>query len=295
MAINPTTNSTSSSGDATFGKNSSLNEVDVDDFLKLMIAELQNQDPLNPLDNDELIAQFSQIRSVGATEKLTSTLDSVLLGQNISSATNLIGAEIDGISDDGDKVTGMVERITVANGQPKLHLDLRPRGAASSDGGEMEAGQYEYRVVWEQGSQQFGLDPLMTDDGRNGAIAIKGRAGVDQAVTLSNLPASTSTRRVYRREVGEEQFRLVGTIADNKAATFVDTKNKGGATTVLSGSFQQVTSQREFEVSLKNVGEIRPPQSVTPAPTPDDDETDETERDEYEPTGRPAFPADDTE
>lgn len=287
----PNVNSSSSSS---FGKNSSLNEVDVDDFLKLMIAELQNQDPLNPLDNDELIAQFSQIRSVGATEKLTSTLDSVLLGQNISSATNLIGAEIDGISDDGDTVTGVVERVTVANGQPKLHLDLRPRGAASSDDGEMESGKYEYRVVWEQGGQQYGLDPLMTSDGRNGAIAIGGRANVDEAVKLSNLPATNSTRRVYRREVGDEQFKLVGTITDNKAATYVDTKSQDAATTVLTGTFQQVTSQREFEVSLKNVGEIRPPQVVTPAPTPDDDETDESDRDAYEPAGRPAFPADET-
>lgn len=285
-------NVNSSSG-TSFGKNTSLNEVDVDDFLKLMIAELQNQDPLNPLDNDELIAQFSQIRSVGATEKLTSTLESVLLGQNISSATNLIGAEIDGISDDGDTVTGVVERVTVANGQPKLHLDLRPRGAAAPEFGEMEAGQYEYRVVWEQGGQQYGLDPLMTSDGRNGAIAIGGRAGVDEAVRLSNLPATTSTRRVYRREVGDEQFKLVGTITDNKTSTYTDTKSKNAATTVLTGSFQQVTSQREFEVSLKNVGEIRPPQVVAPAPSTDDEE--EIEREDYRPAGRPAMPSDETD
>src|SRR5262245_32762829 len=93
-----------------------INDVNIDDFLKIMISELQNQDPLNPLENDELIAQISQIRSVGATEKLTSTLDAVLLGQNITSATNLIGAEIDAISDDNQKVTGMVERVSVAKG-----------------------------------------------------------------------------------------------------------------------------------------------------------------------------------
>ena len=66
----------------------------MDDFLDLMIAELQNQDPLNPLENDELIAQISQIREVGATEDLTNTLNAVLLGQNISSATSLIGADV---------------------------------------------------------------------------------------------------------------------------------------------------------------------------------------------------------
>ena len=138
-----------------------INDVNIDDFLKIMITELQNQDPLNPLENDELIAQISQIRSVGATEKLTETLDSVLLGQNISSATNLIGAEIDAISDDNQKVTGLVERVSVAGGKPKLHLDLNPHVDVSNDEtGDIEAGKYEYRVVWEEDGTLFGVDPL---------------------------------------------------------------------------------------------------------------------------------------
>lgn len=286
-------NSSSAAG-ASFGSATTLNDVNIDDFLKLMIAELQNQDPLNPLNNDELIQQFGQIRQVGATEKLTSTLDSVLLGQNIASATNLIGAEIDGISDDGQSVTGMVERVSVASGQPKLHLDLRPRATASTKEGDMEAGDYEYRVVWEQGGVQFGLDPLATGDGASHAIRIQGRAGVDQAVQLSNLPATTATRRVYRREAGDEQFRLVGTITDNKAATFLDTKSKDQATTVLAGSFQTVTSQREFEVSLKNVGEIRPPAITPTLPDNSDEPDDETERVDYRPADRPRFPSSDS-
>ena len=71
-----------------------FNDIDLNVFLELMITELQNQDPLNPLENDELLAQISQIREVGATDKLTQTLDAVLLGQNVSSATNLIGADV---------------------------------------------------------------------------------------------------------------------------------------------------------------------------------------------------------
>jgi hypothetical protein len=231
---------------------------------------------------------MSQIRSVAATDKLTNTLDTVLLGQNISSATNLIGKEIDGISVDGQTVTGTVERVAVVNGQPQLHLELKPQGAASTEEGEIESGTYEYRVVWEQGGVQYGLDPLMTEDGRNGAIQIGGREGIDQAVQLTNLPAVSATRRVYRRAVGDANFQLVGEIDSQTSATYVDKTSKANASTVLTGSYQAVTSRREFEVNLKNVSQIRPKVVTTPVEDPgtDESETDqptdtvETETDE---------------
>lgn len=243
-----------------------LNDVNIDDFLKLMIAELQNQDPLNPLDNDELVAQIGQIRSVGATEKLTDTLDSVLLGQNISSATNLIGAEIDAISDDQQKVSGVVERVTVANGSPKLHLDLNPRARASDEKGAVEAGEYEYRVVWRDAKTGtlLGVDPLEGTEGNRLKLYDE-----TQSVLLSNLPETTSTRQVFRREVGEEDFRLVGAISDNKKSTFLDTTASDDLSElVLSGTPQMMRSQRSFTVSLKNVGEIRPPERAATPTTP---------------------------
>ena len=107
-----------------------INDLDLDMFLKLMITELQNQDPLNPLDNKDMLAQISQIREVGATDKLTQTLDSVLLGQNIASATNLIGADITALSDDNQNVEGVVSRVSIDKGMPKLHVEL-PTAARS--------------------------------------------------------------------------------------------------------------------------------------------------------------------
>jgi flagellar basal-body rod modification protein FlgD len=253
-----------------------LNDVNIDDFLKLMIAELQNQDPLNPLDNDELVAQIGQIRSVGATEKLTQTLDSVLLGQNISSATNLIGAEIDAISDDNQKVTGVVERVTVANGSPKLHLDLNPKARASTEDGNVESGEYEYRVVWRdpETGTLLGVDPLQTADGKPGKLKL---TGDPQSVMISNLPETTARREVFRREVGEEDFHLVGAIGDNKKSTFLDTmKTDDLSDYILSGAPQLMASRRTFTISLKNVGEIRPPALAAPAAAAKDDATDAT-------------------
>src|ERR1700749_4407155 len=99
--------STSSSSDS--GTTDAINNLDLGSFLTLMIKELQNQDPLNPMDNSQMLTQLSEIRQVGSTDKLTSTLNSVLLGQNISSATNLIGANITALSDDNQQVFGTVD------------------------------------------------------------------------------------------------------------------------------------------------------------------------------------------
>ena len=159
MSAIPGTGSSSSSSNPV--KKDAYNDLQMEDFLKLMIAELQNQDPLNPMDNSELVGQISQMREITATDKMTETLDTVLLGQNIASATNLIGAEIDAISDDQQKVTGVVERVSVADGQPKLHLDLNSKATVAEDEGEIAAGEYEYRVVWQNDKgETFAVDPV---------------------------------------------------------------------------------------------------------------------------------------
>ncbi len=106
-----------SSGDPT-----SLQGLELDDFFQLMIAELQNQDPLNPLENNEFLAQIATIREIGATTKLGDTLDSLVLGQNLNSGSALIGREIHALSDSGADVKGVVSRVTVDGGNVTLHI-----------------------------------------------------------------------------------------------------------------------------------------------------------------------------
>jgi len=103
-------------------KDNTLKNLDTDQFLKLMISELQNQDPLNPLENNEIMAQISQIREIGATSQLTEVLDAVLLGQNLTSATSMIGKQIQALTDDAKTVKGIVDKVTVTEGEPRLHI-----------------------------------------------------------------------------------------------------------------------------------------------------------------------------
>lgn len=106
----------------TSGDPSSLQGLELDDFFQLMIAELQNQDPLNPLENNEFLAQIATIREIGATTKLGDTLDSLVLGQNLNSGSSLIGKQISALSDGGDEISGTVDRVTVSGNNVTLHV-----------------------------------------------------------------------------------------------------------------------------------------------------------------------------
>jgi len=95
-------------------------ELGTGDFLKLIIAELQNQDPMNPTDTSDMLNQFNQIREIASNDKLSDTLASVLLGQNISTASSLIGRLVEGMTEDNEKIIGQVDAVTVKDGEPQL-------------------------------------------------------------------------------------------------------------------------------------------------------------------------------
>lgn len=97
-------------------------DLNLDTFIQLLVAEMSNQDPLDPMDNQEILQQISQIRSIEASTRLTTTLQAVLLGQNLATASGLLGQRITGLTDDGQTIQGYVERVSVAEGTARLHL-----------------------------------------------------------------------------------------------------------------------------------------------------------------------------
>lgn len=99
-----------------------FSSLKIEDFLKLMTTELQNQDPLNPTDNSQLLQQLSQMQSITASNNLTSTLNSVLLGTNLSSGASLIGKGVSGLSDKGDSIVGTVDSVSMKEGKAFLNV-----------------------------------------------------------------------------------------------------------------------------------------------------------------------------
>src|SRR3954469_9303701 len=185
MAILPATNS-ATNNKSTSTTAGGINDIDMNTFLKLMITELQQQDPLNPMDNKDMLNQIAQIRAVGASDQLTKTLSSVLLGQNITSATNLMGADISAITDSGESITGIVNRVAIDKGVPKIHVENAPGLAASTAKGKIEPGSYSYRVVWAGDDKTL----LGMDFSGDKGITTTGTEGVDQAIHIQGLPAT---------------------------------------------------------------------------------------------------------
>lgn len=68
-----------------------------DEFLKLLITQLQNQDPTNPMDDREFIAQMAQFSSLEQMQNMTKAMESLLLSQQQSQLmgyTNFIGKDV---------------------------------------------------------------------------------------------------------------------------------------------------------------------------------------------------------
>jgi flagellar basal-body rod modification protein FlgD len=81
-----------------------------DQFLKIMITQLQNQDPMQPLEDKEFIAQMAQFTSVEQLMNISSQLTT--LNQSLGSVSGLIGKEISWI-DSSDNSTSEILKGTV--------------------------------------------------------------------------------------------------------------------------------------------------------------------------------------
>ncbi|MGF7048746.1 flagellar basal-body rod modification protein FlgD [Paenibacillus sp. DS2015] len=79
-----------------------------DQFLKIMITQLQNQDPTQPLEDKEFIAQMAQFTSVEQLMNISTQLSA--LNQSLGSVSGLIGAKVSWVVD-GDQSTGGSSQI----------------------------------------------------------------------------------------------------------------------------------------------------------------------------------------
>lgn len=90
------------------------NELGRDAFLQLLVLELQNQDPLEPVDNSDMIAQLAQFSSLEGIENLNGNIE-LLAGNvdqlNFISAQGLIGKFVEGVNDKGEVTTGTVDSV----------------------------------------------------------------------------------------------------------------------------------------------------------------------------------------
>jgi flagellar basal-body rod modification protein FlgD len=97
------------------------------DYMKLLVTELQNQNPLEPLDNNQMASQLAQFSQLQQIESMNSNFASVLAVTELSYASSLIGKEVSFMSETStgnEAVTsGKVEEVII-NGDGKITLSV---------------------------------------------------------------------------------------------------------------------------------------------------------------------------
>ncbi len=162
--------STSSSPAAAVAKNTGAGSQDY--FLKLLVAQMKNQDPLNPLDNAQVTSQMAQLNTVEGINKVASKLDALLSGTGATQslqAAAIVGHTVlvpgtslelaNGQAVGGIELTGAADHVVVtvkdASGTVVHTADLgaQPQGTVnfawdgSTDAGAAAAaGTYSFAV-----------------------------------------------------------------------------------------------------------------------------------------------------
>ncbi|MFS2224023.1 flagellar hook assembly protein FlgD [Pantoea sp. B65] len=156
-------------------------------FLTLLVAQLQNQDPTNPMENSELTSQLAQINTVSGIEKLNTTLASIssqinsnqsldastLIGQGVmidgsqilvgSSTTTPFGIDLETASDSttvtiSDSSGAVVRTIDLGGLTAGVHS--YSWDGTLTDGSTAPDGKYTFTIAASSGTTQLVAQPL---------------------------------------------------------------------------------------------------------------------------------------
>lgn len=119
-AISSTLSGTSASGGKGLGDK--YNEMTSADFMRVMFAELTRQDPSQPSETKDLLAQISTIRSIESNLSLTEDLQQMLRQNEAAGAGNLVGQTVKGVDAGGRPVEGVVRSVRISREGAALKL-----------------------------------------------------------------------------------------------------------------------------------------------------------------------------
>lgn len=104
-----------SPGDSILGK---------DDFLRLLTTQLRYQDPMNPVDDQQFLAQMAQFTALEQMQNLTVTMERFVEQEHynklFADATGLLGKSVEVVGASGESYIGTVDAVRIVDGVPRL-------------------------------------------------------------------------------------------------------------------------------------------------------------------------------
>lgn len=114
-------NGASSLGDSAsqvFGTGSSV--LGKDEFLKILVTQLKNQDPMSPLDDKDFIGQMAQLSTLEATNNMGTQVQDMVTSQQQTQALLLVGRTVQYADQNGDPAQGAVTGVRLDSQPPAL-------------------------------------------------------------------------------------------------------------------------------------------------------------------------------
>jgi flagellar basal-body rod modification protein FlgD len=128
------------------GKSSiSSGSMGKDAFLKILAAELQNQDPMNSGSSTEYIAQMAQFTSLEQIENLNNTISQLLISQKFQEGSSLVGKIAKVQTDDDTYITGEVTGAKLDKGL--IQITINGKDYSIDNVAEIAAGESESNAL----------------------------------------------------------------------------------------------------------------------------------------------------
>lgn len=93
-----------------------------EEFTKIILTELQNQDPLEPNDTGALLEQLSSIRSIQSDLELQTRLETMVAQNELAGASGLIGKRVSGLTESNQRVEDEVVSVSRTDAGAVLNL-----------------------------------------------------------------------------------------------------------------------------------------------------------------------------
>ncbi|MCS7220765.1 MAG: flagellar hook capping FlgD N-terminal domain-containing protein [Anaerolineae bacterium] len=105
-------------------ESSSLN-VDRNAFLRLLLVQIRNQDPLSPIRGEEFLSQLAQLTTLEQMWRMNESLQTFMAQEQLLQASALIGRTVQAMDEGGRLIEGIVQGARVRNGVVSLDLGDR--------------------------------------------------------------------------------------------------------------------------------------------------------------------------
>jgi flagellar basal-body rod modification protein FlgD len=97
-------------------------QIGRDQFMQLLVTQLRNQDPLEPVNQQDFLGQLAQFSSLEGIERLNLNFAESLKFQQLSQGGALVGSRVEYTSAQGETKTGLVDSARVLNGELQFQI-----------------------------------------------------------------------------------------------------------------------------------------------------------------------------